>query len=116
MVDYEYYIGSYYGDLVNSKREFEKLRIQCEILVNRYTYGRARLVEDEYIKNIVKITICQLIDLQKQSENQGNLKSESIDDISYTYELRSEDDFYNRKFDIIENNLIATGLMYRGVR
>lgn len=114
MIDYEYYQTIYGKSNVKDRLEFNRLLLTSKVLLNNHTFGRYNKVEDEDVKDIVKLTLCQLIDLSSSVESEGNIKSESIDDLSYTYNLTDDNYLRDRQLEIIENNLANTGLLYRG--
>lgn len=114
MIDYEYYQTIYGKSNVKDRLEFNRLLLTSKVLLNNHTFGRYNKVEDEDVKDMVKLTLCQLIDLSSSVESEGNIKSESIDDLSYTYNLTDANYLRDRQLEIIENNLANTGLLYRG--
>lgn len=115
MVDYTYYRLTYGGDSVTDESHFNRLLLSNKALLGYHTFGRYSKVEDEDVRDMVKFTLCQLIDLSANMESEGNLKSETLDDMSYTYSLTSASDFKSKQSEIIQINLAHTGLLYRGV-
>lgn len=113
MVDYDFYKGVYNGIKVNNQSQFDRLARKASNLVNRHTFNRAKSVEDEEIKEIVKFTICELVDNYIDIEDMGNVTSESVGEHSVSYRDAKEINLSN--YEIIYNNLVHTGLMYRGV-
>ncbi|HHT97314.1 MAG TPA: hypothetical protein GXZ90_05415 [Clostridiales bacterium] len=89
MVDYKYYRDVYFGEQVEDGNKFNRLEAKAERIVAQHTFGRSEKLKDEKMLELVKITICELID---------NLDSPSgeLDKL------------------IVRRNLINTGLMYAG--
>ena len=85
------------------------------MIVDKYTFGRAKSVKDEEILLKLRFTQCELIDYINKSSSLGNRVSERLGDSSISY---SNKDIYDNEaeiFNIVEGNLYTTGLMYRGV-
>jgi len=89
VVDYKYYRDVYFGEQVEDGNKFNRLEAKAERIVAQHTFGRSEKLKDEKMLELVKITICELID---------NLDSPSgeLDKL------------------IVRRNLINTGLMYAG--
>lgn len=115
MIDYEYYQTIYGKSNVKDRLEFNRLLLTSKALLNNHTFCRYNKVVDEDVRDMVKLTLCQLIDLSSSTESEGNIKSESIDDVSFTYNLTDANYLRNKQLEIIENNLANTGLLYRGI-
>ena len=89
MVDYKYYRDVYFGEQVEDGNKFNRLEAKAERIVAQYTFGRSENLKDEEMIELVKVTICELID---------NLDSPSGEPA----------------YLIARRNLIKTGLMYSG--
>lgn len=114
MVDYSFYKGVYNGIRVDNQSQFNRLARKASNLVNRYTFNRAKSVEDEETKELIKFTICELVDNYADIESVGNVTSESVGEHSVSYRYRDAKEINSSNYEIIYNNLIYTGLMYRG--
>ena len=112
-VDYEFYTEVYGGDKVKEPTKFTRLAMDAEMLVDYYTFGRVKDVEDEGLLERIKLTICKLIDEDIDIEQNGKIKSKSQGKRSLTYV--DPVDPKKRKYDVIYTNLVHTDLMYRGV-
>lgn len=89
MVDYKYYRDVYFGEQVEDGNKFNRLEAKAERIVAHHTFGRSEKLKDEKMLELVKITICELIDnLDSPSGEPDNL--------------------------IVRRNLLNTGLMYAG--
>lgn len=121
MVDYSYYTGVYYGDVVKDPTEFIRLSRIALRDVNRYTFNRASNLnalnrhDEVELTELIKMTICELIDTQSSRNDYKGVKSKKVDDLSITYESDTEEQTKSKMYDIIMSNLSHTGLLYRGV-
>jgi len=89
VVDYKYYRDVYFGEQVEDGNKFNRLEAKAERIVSYHTFGRSEKLKDEEMLELVKITICELIDnLDSPSGEPDNL--------------------------IVRRNLLNTGLMYAG--
>lgn len=125
MVDYSYYTGIYYGDKVENEVEFTKLARKAESQLNTLTFGRYNKIDElprgevdkENLKELLRITLCEVVDLYASSYNNDGISSKSIADISISYESKDKD-FLSLQSEIrnlIQNNLSRTGLTYWGL-
>jgi len=112
MVDYNFYKEVYNGIRVDNQSQFNRLARKASNLVNLHTFNRAKSVEDEETKELIKFTICELVDNCADIESVGNVTSESVGEHSVSY--RNVKEINSSNYEIIYNNLIYTGLMYRG--
>lgn len=112
-VDYEFYSQTYHGEIPQEK--FERLNIQAQAIINKYTFNRIEEPDDN-----IKFAICELIDYLYELENKGGneIASEKVGTYSVTYAIPGEGiDLVKRKQrDIARKWLGHTGLMYRGVK
>lgn len=132
--DYEFYIGSYYGNV--STEDFRRLATRASSFLDYYTGGRAEKNADLYA---VKMACCALVDkyyaletaqaaVQKavsnslSSEN-GELQSESVGGYSRTFRssgdmsaaaLKTADIAKSELAAVANEYLAQTGLLYRG--
>lgn len=111
---------TYKGNEVD-EGNFNRLKNIAETQISKYTFNRADYVEDERILNLIERTIYSLIDEQsryEQSYSADGIKSKSIGKKSVTYSDKSdvggEGELRSIQYNIIYDNLIHTGLMYRG--
>ena len=134
LVDYEYYINTFKGDLVPQDK-FDKLSQIAESEVMTSILGR----DFTNFEKQVKTAICEIIDVFYNQElikekymgtitgsesvitsekvgdysrNFGNASSKDLQDI-----LKKEEQEANIKIgDILRRNLLLTGLLYCGIR
>lgn len=114
MVDYDFYKVEYGGDKVDNVRKFNRLAEEASTQVNLYTFGRAENVTDEKLIRKIKMTICKLVDSYVDYEDIKNIKSSSLDDYSVTYQDNDDVSLARNQYKIIRDNLLLTGLLYRG--
>lgn len=112
MVNYSYYSTVYCGDKVNDSRQFTRLSRKASKLIEKHTFGRSRVEVRENVVEDIKMTICELVDTLADLEQIGNVSSESNAEWSISYNDKSESQVVD---SIIYNNLINTGLLYKGV-
>lgn len=111
MVDYEFYISSYYGDKFKDDNQFKRVADKAESVVNGYTFGRHKEVVDEELLIAVKKTICEVMDNVKEYESLGMVSSESQGSRSISYSDNSNyDEVYS---EVIYRRLGDTGLTSR---
>lgn len=116
--DYEYYLNEYCGDKAEDIYEFKRKVRDAEQKVRRFTLGRVDHITDEDLMDRVKYTVCKLIDYSfnvDESNAQGMISSEKIGDYSVSYSKVDSQETANKEYSIIYENLIDTGLLYRGV-
>ena len=114
MVNYSYYNTVYGGERITEGQQFIRLKGKAERLVHRRSFGRIDLPMTVDISDMVKLTICELMDELSYVESVGNIKSKKSGDFfDETYDTDRGD--YRRSMDsIILYNLGETGLLYRG--
>lgn len=122
ITDYEYYLEQYCGDKIDNSLEFKRKARDAENIIRRYTLGRIDRVEDESLLEMIKYTTCKLIDLSAEHDefgSHGSIKSEKVGGYSVTYGDAYDEEYSKVKeqevYSVIRDNLIQTGLMYRGV-
>ena len=103
--DYGYYSCKYYGLLSESSFRSMILKASKEIDKNvntRLTESKINNLSKE-AQDSLKYTDCALVDLmaKKQESDSKKLSSYSIDGVSKTYKVISEEDFGNSKKDIL---------------
>lgn len=112
-VDYEFYSQTYQGEAPWEK--FERLNIQAQAIIDKYTFNRIEEPDDN-----IKFAICELIDYLHELENKGGneIVSEKVGTYSVAYATGngSADLIKKKQRDIVMKWLGHTGLMYRGVR
>lgn len=111
MIDYEYYSEVYYGEKLEDGKAFKRLARKAEQLVDRRTYGAYRRVIDVDIQDMIKLTICELIDNFHEIDKFNNLSSKSLGDYSVSYDTSREDILISEQSKIIRENLSGTGLL-----
>lgn len=119
MVDYSYYTGIYYGDKVENEVEFTKLARKAESQLNTLTFGRYNKIDElprgdkEKLKELVKLTICEVVDLYYSLEDSDGILSKSLADSSVTYDTstRNKASVDLLVKSVIFDNLSNTGLM-----
>lgn len=106
-VDYEYYVDDYYGTLPEDS--FDSLVLKASKEIDRNINARLTL---DIINNLpeeaqeqLKYTACALIDLmsKKQESDSKKLSSISIDGVSKTFKLISDQDYKKSKKEIMDN-------------
>lgn len=121
-MDYGYYSKTYGGSKVRGD-EFTLASLDAKMEVNYWTLGRSNkvlsgeLTVDDDVVDLVKLTICQLIDKKAELSEHGggHIKSESVGEYSVTFNDSSDAEVSDATYSIIRRNLSHTGLMYRGV-
>lgn len=111
MIDYEYYSEVYYGEKLEDGKTFKRLARKAEQLVDRRTYGKYRRVIDVDVQDMIKLTICELIDNFYELDKFNNLSSKSLGDYSVSYDTSREDILMSEQSKIIRENLSGTGLL-----
>ncbi len=110
-VSYEYYLSSYNcgreGKLSPSDFDFYCRRASEEVALR--INGEA----DEEHKSSVRLAICEVADFLSSTAALHNVKSESIDGYSVTYNDSAP--LSSRITGIVEKHLSGSGLLYRGV-
>lgn len=117
-VDFIYYRDTYKGSAI-PETAFFKWERKAENKVNLHTFNR--IIESAGYMNDVKMCVCEVAEelykpeLAKDSTGMV-LKSYSNDGESGTYadESLSEKSINNKVYDIINESLWHTGLLYRG--
>lgn len=90
--------------------DFNKLNIDASTYINMATQGRIKEVTEE-----VKYCTCRLIELlQEESKINPNVKSQSVDGWSETYEETPQVFNDKKKIELIER-LLPANLTYRGI-
>lgn len=119
MVDYEYYRDIYRSRNPVSSVDFASFEREAYNLVKYYSFNRVKVVTDPDLLEDIKITICKLVDNlahQANSMTTDKIKSESIDSLSVTYaDSESKVSPELQLYQIIDVNLVHSGLLYRGV-
>lgn len=116
MVGYGYYNGVYGGQKIQDPVTFRRLEMKAKLLLNGETFGRIKDLKDEKVIEIVKFTICELVDAYVDAETVGHIGSKSLGDSSISYTSNSIQDINSKLSNIIESNLQDTGLLYAGFR
>lgn len=107
-VTYEFYINEYYGSKFKDNNEFKRIKDIAESVVSKYTYGRYKLVTDEYLLLEVKKTICEIMDNVGNYEEISLISSESEGgrSISYNNNIKHNEIYH----DVINRRLGTTWL------
>lgn len=113
MTTYAFYISQYGGKLPDN--EFKRLQGRASAFLASLTLGRS---ESEALlpwqKNLVQMALCAVIDATFDTENGGQIVSESNDGISVSYAAKVQQTDEKRLYDAAEQYLASTGLLYRG--
>lgn len=117
MVDYEFYVGTYGGSKVNDSAQFTLLEDRAETMVDYFTFGRSRKTDDEDLIELIKKTICELIDIYNDYENVGGglIKSSSEGKESVTFRDIDSRAINLELYSVVRRRLSTSGLMDRGV-
>lgn len=128
LVDYDYYSDEYEGSSI-PESSFESKAIEASSKVNHYTSNR---INDTNINDDIRNTACQIAELLFEQEKiklsviddtNKEIASESLGPRSVSYvnksslkasQILNEDELENKIYKIIYQNLVHTGLMYRG--
>lgn len=119
MVDYEFYATVYYGDRLEDDNEFKRLAMDAELTVDHFAFGRLSgeipYIMTPEVENLVKLTICKLMDHIKDYNilSRDGIKSESIDDVSVTFKDYKQEDLDKTVEEVVYVNLGKTGLLNR---
>lgn len=113
MIDYNYYSTVYKGKL--SEQEFTEFSRRATKLVEYYTFGRIKTINDIHLMSEVKLTICEIID--SYNDDDGVIRKPGVK--SYTEGKQSvtfsdKDELLSYQKRIIRENLTNTGLLNRG--
>ena len=104
-VDYDYYLNKYYGTL--PKDSFNSLAIKASREIDNNINTR---LTQEKIDNLpeeaqeqLKYTACALIDLinRKQESENRKISSYSIDGVSKTFKVISDEEYKNSKKEVL---------------
>lgn len=116
-VDYDFYTEVYYGETISDVNLFEKLNRVARSLVNKHTFGRIDGELDSKDKELVKITICELIEFNYNKSLAPSYVSQTVGPHSITLDKKlTERESLLEQVNIIKRNLYNTDLLYRGVR
>lgn len=105
-VDYDYYLNNYYGTL--PKGSFDSLVLKASREIDNNVNTR---LTQEKIDNLpkeaqeqLKYTACALIDLinRKQESEDKKISSYSIDGVSKTFKVVTNEEYKNSKKEIIK--------------
>lgn len=130
LVDYEYYRKIYMGSSIPSALFRKKIR-EATNKINFYTSNR---INEQIINNDIKNTICQVAELLFEQEqlrlsindtdkSSKEIASESLGPRSITYvnksnlradQILSDTELKRQIYKICYENLVHTGLMFRG--
>lgn len=132
LVNYQYYSKTYGGSSI-PESSFEKKAIEASSKVNYYTFNR---ITEEILDDNIRNTACQIAELlfeqeklkasitSDESENK-EIASETLGPRSISYvnksnlkanQILSEEELEQQIYGICYQNLVHTGLMFRGVR
>lgn len=105
-VDFKYYQETYFGTLPEDSFNSLVLKASREIDNNINTRLTQEKIDNlpEEAQEQLKYTACALVDLinrKKESENK-NISSYSIDGVSKTFKVITNEDYKNSKREIIE--------------
>lgn len=121
MIDFNYYKTIHLGDRVDSEVVFKRLLTESMRVLSLYTSNRVQYVEDEEILELIRITLCELIDVQTDIDkmmSMGEVKSMSQGKRSVSYYTPEELGVGNsrsRQYSVVRGNLLFTGLLTRSV-
>lgn len=111
MIDYEYYSEVYYGEKLEDGKTFKRLARKAEQLVDRRTYGEYRRVIDVDVQDMIKLTICELIDNFYEIDELGGVSSERTGDYQVSFSEKGVERLLVSQNKIIRDNLSNTGLL-----
>ena len=110
MINYSFYSEVYFGDKVSDDKQFNRLAGKAERLVAQKINVHVEDIIDENIIDMIKFTVCELIDYFKSSEVSDGVSSKSLGDYSVSFKDYS---YGSTELDIINNNLSSTGLLMK---
>lgn len=113
MVNYDYYSNVYYGNIVDNHKDFNRLARRASNLVDKHTFNRALIETDKDLIEDIKLTICEVIDTLFQYDEIKNVSQKTNDKWSISY--NNDRDLNKSVREIVRNNLLHSGLLYRGV-
>lgn len=113
LVNYEYYNDVYKGKEI-SQDTFMKKMFSVENFLRRRTQGLIDCIRNEKDLEILKYTLCQLLELDMSFEVVGNISSESLGDSSVTFNSNYEDERGYRREQIVRENLYSLGILRNG--
>lgn len=111
MIDYEYYSEVYYGEKLEDGKTFKRLARKAEQLVNQRTYGKSRSAVDIDVQDMIKFTICELVDNFYEVDELGGVSSERTGDYQVSFSEKGVERLLVSQNKIIRDNLSSTGLL-----
>lgn len=106
-VDYDYYLNKYYGKLPKDSFNQLVLKASREIDNNINTRLTQEKIDDlpEEAQEQLRYTACALIDLinRKQESENKKINSYSIDGVSKTFKVITEQEYKSSKREVLES-------------
>ena len=133
--DYTFYSEVFYGTAID-EADFPRLASKASDFLDYYTRGKAALVEDESVLDLLKKACCAVAEQMQEDEaddavadkarsaalDGGELKSESVGSYSVSYATSA--DYAKSRSSVMDKRaayswiamqyLVNTGLLYRG--
>ena len=114
--DYAYYTETYKGAVIDTA-SFDYYARASSQVIRRFTFGN---INESAVPDEVKMCCCELAEhlfiVEKQIKEAGGKTSEKVGEYSVSYEklvdVRANGDL--QSYQIIQNWLAMTGLLYRG--
>lgn len=113
LVNYGYYNDVYKGKEI-SQDVFMKKMFSVENFLRRRTQGQMDCIRNEKDLEILKYTLCQLLELDMSFEVVGNVSAKSLGDSSVTFNSNYEDERGYRREQIVKENLYHLGVLRNG--
>lgn len=85
--DFNFYNQTFLGDIIKDERNFNKLSKEASMVINQYTYSKARDLTElsEDVATSIKECCCSLTELLYSYSKTSKKKSESCEGWSVTY-------------------------------
>lgn len=114
--DITYYTGIYKGAVLDAA-SFDLFARKATLIIRQYTFNR---INDNNIPDEVRMCCCELAESEYSQDKvkTGNgIASEKVGDYSVSYVSTADTEALNKskQAEIINNWLLMTGLLYRGL-
>ncbi|AMJ40376.1 MULTISPECIES: hypothetical protein [Anaerotignum] len=109
---YEYYTQEFFGRLIPSIEEFDRLAERASEYLDSITMRNAKSFRDS--GNELKRACCAIAEIIVSEESCQGKNSESVGAWSVSY--TSKKDLNIQKYNIAKQYLLHTGLLYQGMR
>lgn len=115
MVDFDFYLGTYKGNIIPDPLSFDRAVIEASAYVDRFIINRDNL-EYPVIEQKYKFAICAVADVIYTQSNQDKSKlSESVGNHSVSYNIQKPEELEKEKRSKVLTYLSGTGLLYGGM-